>query len=157
MSSVTTTVVLGGIPASFMLVLTLLVLGKKVPSSMAGALQHFAAGVLLCTLLENQTFAQNGGGTGFVGKRGGWCGVLSGRCTPACPGRPLAQQRQQLNGETVNDQSATKTKHRRLEITWPAFDHDLIDALEDTNFVNNVVRMEKKIQGSMLTTGYTNT
>ena len=62
-----------------------------------------------------------------------------------------------LNGETVNEQSVTKTKYGRLEITWPAFDHDLIDALEDTNFVSNVVRMEKKIHGSMLTTGYTNT
>ena len=62
-----------------------------------------------------------------------------------------------LNGETVNEQPVTKTKYGRLEITWPAFDHDLIDALEDTNFVNNVVRMERKIRGSMLTTGYTNT
>ena len=62
-----------------------------------------------------------------------------------------------LNGKTVNEQSVTKTKYGRLEITWPAFDHDLIDALEDTNFVNNVVRMERKIRGSMLTTGYTNT
>ena len=51
----------------------------------------------------------------------------------------------------------TRTKYGRLEITWPAFDHDLINALEDTNFVNNVVRMEKKIRGSMITTGYTNT
>ena len=62
-----------------------------------------------------------------------------------------------LNGKTVNDQSVTKTKCGRLEITWPAFDHDLIDALEDAIFVNNVVRMEKKIRGSMLTTRYTNT
>ena len=57
----------------------------------------------------------------------------------------------------MNEQSVTKTKYGWLEITWPAFDHDLIDALEDVNFVNNVVRMEKKIRGSMLTTGYTNT
>ena len=63
----------------------------------------------------------------------------------------------ELNGKTVNEQSVTKMKYGRLEITWPAFDHDLIDALEDTNFVNNVVRMERKIRGSMLTTGYTNT
>ena len=63
----------------------------------------------------------------------------------------------ELNGETVNEQSVTKTKYGRLEITWPAFDHDLINALEDTNFVNNVVRMERKIRGSVLTTGYTNT
>ena len=62
-----------------------------------------------------------------------------------------------LNGKTVNYHSVTKTKYGRLEITWPATNHDLIDALEDTNFVNNVVRMEKKIHGSMLTTGYTNT
>ena len=62
-----------------------------------------------------------------------------------------------LNGETVNEQSATKMKYGRLEISWPAFDHYLIDALEDTNFVHNVVRMERKIRGSMLTTGSTNT
>ena len=67
------------------------------------------------------------------------------------------QLNQCLNGKTVNEQSVTKTKYGRLEITWPAFDHDLIDALENTNFVNNVVRMERKIRGSLLTTGYTNT
>ena len=57
-----------------------------------------------------------------------------------------------LNGETVNDQSVTQMKHGRLEILWQAFDRDLINALEDPNFVNNVVRMEKKIRGSMMTT-----
>ena len=51
----------------------------------------------------------------------------------------------ELNGETVNEQSMTKTKHGRLEITWPQFERDLIDALEDENFVKNVVRMERKI------------
>ena len=50
----------------------------------------------------------------------------------------------------------TQTKHGRLEITWPTSDRDLIDALEDPNFVNNVVRMEKKIQGSMMTTVHPN-
>ena len=45
----------------------------------------------------------------------------------------------------------------RLEITWPQFEQDLIDALEDKNFVNNGVRMERKIRESMVTTGYTNT
>ena len=60
---------------------------------------------------------------------------------------PRLMNEGELNGETVNNQSVTKTKkHRSLEITWPAFDHDLIDALEDQNFVNNVVIMERKIQ-----------
>ena len=63
----------------------------------------------------------------------------------------------ELNGETVNEQSMTKMKHGRLEITWPQFERDLIDALEDENFVNNVVRMERKIRESMVTTVYTNT
>ena len=58
----------------------------------------------------------------------------------------------ELNGETVNDQSGTQTKYGRLEILWQASNCDLIDALEDPNFVNNVVRMEKKIRGSMMTT-----
>ena len=49
-----------------------------------------------------------------------------------------------LNGATVNDQSVTQTKHGRLEIMWTPSDRDLVDALEDPNFVNNVVRMEKR-------------
>ena len=70
---------------------------------------------------------------------------------------PRLMHEGELNGETVNEQSVTKTKHGRLEITWPQFERDLIDALEDENFVNNVVRMERKIRESMVTTGYTNT
>ena len=70
---------------------------------------------------------------------------------------PRLMNEGELNGETVNEQSVTKTKHGRLEITWPHFERDLIDALEDENFVNNVVRMERKIRESMVTTGYTNT
>ena len=62
----------------------------------------------------------------------------------------------ELNGETVNDQSMTQTKHGCLEITWPTSNHNLINALEDPNFVNNVVRMEKKIQGSMIEHGVPN-
>ena len=58
----------------------------------------------------------------------------------------------ELNGKTVNGQSVTQTKHGRLEITWPPSDCDLIDALEDPNFVNNVVRMEKETQRPMMTT-----
>ena len=61
-----------------------------------------------------------------------------------------------LNGDTVNDQSVTQTKHGRLEITSPTSNHDIIDALEDTNFVNNVVRMEKENQSSMMSTVYPN-
>ena len=53
---------------------------------------------------------------------------------------------------TVNDQSVTQTKYGRLEITSPTSNHDLIDALEDTNFVNNVVRMEKETQRPMMIT-----
>ena len=58
----------------------------------------------------------------------------------------------ELNGETGNDQSVTQMKHGHLEITWSPSDRDLIDALEDSNFVNNVVRMEKEIQRPMMTT-----
>ena len=58
----------------------------------------------------------------------------------------------ELIGETVNDQSMTQTKHGRWAITWSPSDRDLIDALEDPNFVNNVVRMEKEIQRPMMTT-----
>ena len=70
---------------------------------------------------------------------------------------PRLMNEGELNGETVNDQSVTQTKHGRLEITSTPSDRDLVNALKDTTFVNNVVRMEKKICGSMLTTGYTNT
>lgn len=42
--------ILGGIPSMFMLVSTCIGLGKAVPENVAGALQHFAAGVLLCTV-----------------------------------------------------------------------------------------------------------
>lgn len=41
---------LGTIPAVFMLVFTLAGLGIHVPVKIAGALQHFAAGILLCTI-----------------------------------------------------------------------------------------------------------
>ena len=57
----------------------------------------------------------------------------------------------ELNGETRNDQSVTQTKHGRLEITWTPSNRDLVDALEDPNFVNNVVRMEKETQRPMMT------
>ena len=64
---------------------------------------------------------------------------------------PRLMNEWELNGETRNGQSVTKTKHGRLEITWPTSDRDLIDALEDPNFVNNVVRMEKETQRPMMT------
>ena len=38
---------------------------------------------------------------------------------------PRLMNEGELNGTTVNDQSVTKTKHRRLEITWPPSDRDL--------------------------------
>jgi len=38
------------IPAGFMMVFTLVGLGITVPEQLAGALQHFAAGILLCTI-----------------------------------------------------------------------------------------------------------
>lgn len=41
---------LGSLPAACMLLFTLLGLGKDVPPTIAGAMQHFAAGVLLCTV-----------------------------------------------------------------------------------------------------------
>ena len=41
---------LGTIPAMCMLLFTLVGLGKSIPSNIAGALQHFAAGILLCTI-----------------------------------------------------------------------------------------------------------
>ena len=50
-----------------------------------------------------------------------------------------------LNGKTVNDKSVTQTKYRQLEITNSAFSQDLMDALADSKFVNNVLRMEKEI------------
>jgi zinc transporter ZupT len=42
--------ILGCVPSLFMLVSTYISLGKAVPDDVAGALQHFAAGVLLCTV-----------------------------------------------------------------------------------------------------------
>ena len=44
---------------------------------------------------------------------------------------PRLMNEGELNGETVNEQSVTQTKHGHLEITWPHFERDLIDALED--------------------------
>ena len=49
-----------------------------------------------------------------------------------------------LNGETVSEQSVTKTKYGQLEITWPAFNHDLIDALEDTPQNTQVCKKKKR-------------
>jgi zinc transporter ZupT len=43
-------VVLGGIPAIAMLLCTLVGLGMEVPHNFAGALQHFAAGILICSI-----------------------------------------------------------------------------------------------------------
>ena len=43
-------VILGGVPAGIMLLSTMIGLGREVPTGIAGALQHFAAGVLLCTV-----------------------------------------------------------------------------------------------------------
>jgi zinc transporter ZupT len=42
--------ILGCVPSLFMFVSTYVSLGKEVPDDIAGALQHFAAGVLLCTV-----------------------------------------------------------------------------------------------------------
>jgi len=42
--------ILGGVPSAFMLTSTFLGLGVEVPDDISGALQHFAAGVLLCTV-----------------------------------------------------------------------------------------------------------
>ena len=64
---------------------------------------------------------------------------------------PRLMNEGELNGETVNAQSVTQTKHGRLEITWSPSDRDLVDALEDPNFVNNAVRMEKETQRPMMT------
>jgi zinc transporter ZupT len=41
---------LGAVPAACMALFTLMGLGKEVPVNLAGALQHFAAGILLCTI-----------------------------------------------------------------------------------------------------------
>lgn len=41
---------LGMVPSFFMLTSTYIGLGKEVPEDMSGAMQHFAAGVLLCTV-----------------------------------------------------------------------------------------------------------
>mmetsp|Transcript_24751 Transcript_24751/g.60813 ORF Transcript_24751/g.60813 Transcript_24751/m.60813 type:complete len:313 (+) Transcript_24751:242-1180(+) len=43
-------IVLGFIPAFFMLFCTLVGLGTEVPHDIAGALQHFAAGILICSI-----------------------------------------------------------------------------------------------------------
>lgn len=48
--SIADAVVLGGIPAIAMLVCTLVGLGMEVPHNFAGALQHFAAGILICSI-----------------------------------------------------------------------------------------------------------
>ena len=70
---------LGGIPAACMLLCTLLGLQVRVPPMVAGALQHFAAGVLLSaiatellpTLVEAKGFDANLGLTiGFVAGMG---------------------------------------------------------------------------------------
>lgn len=42
--------ILGGVPSLFMFISTCVGLGKEVPDDVSGALQHFAAGVLLCTV-----------------------------------------------------------------------------------------------------------
>ena len=55
-----------------------------------------------------------------------------------------------LNGEAMNDKSVTQTKHGQLEFTYPPSNQDLMDALADLNFVNNVIRMEKEIQRPMM-------
>ena len=44
----------------------------------------------------------------------------------------------------MNDKSVPQTKYRRLESTYPTSDQDLMDALVDLDFVNNVIRMEKE-------------
>ena len=49
-----------------------------------------------------------------------------------------------MNVETVNGKSVTQTKYGQLEITNSAFDQDLMDALADSDFLNNVIRMEKE-------------
>jgi zinc transporter ZupT len=65
---------LGGIPAACMLLSTFLGLGIEIPSTMAGALQHFAAGILLCSigtellpvLVKAEGFTENfAAGVGF--------------------------------------------------------------------------------------------
>lgn len=70
-----TIIILACIPSFFMLCMTVVGLGIKVPSDVAGALQHFAAGVLLSaistellpTLVAAQGFHENLGLTiGFV-------------------------------------------------------------------------------------------
>lgn len=48
--SITTALVLSSLPAGCMLLFTIVGLGVKVPDALAGALQHFAAGILLCTI-----------------------------------------------------------------------------------------------------------
>ena len=52
----------------------------------------------------------------------------------------------ELNGETVNDQSVTKTKYGCLEITWPAVDHDLIDALGGRELCKQCRQNEKRFE-----------
>jgi len=48
--SISTAIVLSSLPAGCMLLFTIVGLGVKVPDALAGALQHFAAGILLCTI-----------------------------------------------------------------------------------------------------------
>ncbi|CAB9524207.1 expressed unknown protein [Seminavis robusta] len=50
MSSFQRAMFLGGVPSLFMFVSTCIGLGREVPDDISGALQHFAAGVLLCTV-----------------------------------------------------------------------------------------------------------
>ncbi|CAJ1945278.1 unnamed protein product [Cylindrotheca closterium] len=50
MISLVEAIALGFIPAFAMLVCTLVGLGTEVPHNMAGALQHFAAGILICSI-----------------------------------------------------------------------------------------------------------
>jgi zinc transporter ZupT len=72
--SLNTAMKLGCIPAACMLLSTFLGLGIKMPSTMAGALQHFAAGILLCSigtellpeLVKAEGFTENfAAGVGF--------------------------------------------------------------------------------------------
>ena len=53
-----------------------------------------------------------------------------------------------LNSKTMNSKSMMQTKYEQLEIMCPEFDRDLMDALANSDFVNNVNKMEREISWS---------
>ena len=57
---------------------------------------------------------------------------------------PRLMDEGELNGETVNGKSVTPRKHRWMEITYPESDIDLMDALANLDFMNNVIKMERE-------------